>query len=130
MAIFWWKWRVLNTVFIRFFIWRDRWILLVFKESIWFYYNWLIFWMERNIWVQLQHRLIRFRYWAQPHHLDFWSRLFCTLWKDHQRQALLHHYRPLRYAYRSLQPRRRADMGTRARPLNHLARAARTKREF
>ena len=31
---------------------------------------------------------------------------------------------------KSLQPRRRANMGTRTRPLNHLARAARTKREF
>ena len=31
---------------------------------------------------------------------------------------------------KSLQPRRRTDMGTRARPLNHLARATRTKREF
>ena len=30
------------------------------------------------------------------------------------------------HPHRSLQPRRRADMGTRARPLNHLARAART----
>jgi len=29
-----------------------------------------------------------------------------------------------------VQPRRRTDMGTRARPLNHLARAARTKREL
>ena len=46
--------------------------------------------------------------------------LFCALWKNHQWQTLLHYHRPLKHAHRSLQPRRRANMGTRARPLTTL----------